>query len=404
MNNPGWAAILEPSRLNTSLMQGECWMKSLVIRAITIAISVMISTAVNAGQTRQFNTQHGPVLVEVVSDKFHHPWSLAFLPDGRMLVTERRGRLFLVGPDGTKHRVGFPLKVVSKGQGGLLDIVVDPELSSNHTVYFSFSEPRDGGTGTSVASAVFRDTANGPELQDVRIIFRQSNPGGTVHHFGSRIVIHTDGTLFVTIGDRGGRERAQDPFDHAGSVIRINKDGTIPSDNPFANGVKGAPEIWSIGHRNPQGAALNPITQRVWTIEHGAKGGDELNRPDAGKNYGWPIISYGRHYSGFKIGKGTKAEGYEQPAFYWDPSIAPSGLTFYSGKLFPQWKNNLFAGALKFKQLVRLSLTGERIKQEEILIKGSYGRVRDVREGPAGALWVLTDQANGKLLKITPAK
>ena len=219
-------------------------------------------------------------------------------------------------------------------------------------------------------------------------------------HFGSRIVVARDGNLFVTIGDRAERERAQDPQDAAGSVLRISKDGSIPADNPFADGKQGLPEIFSIGHRNAQGATLHPETGELWTLSHGARGGDEINRPEAGKNYGWPVISYGKHYSGAKIGVGSEAPGMEQPVYYWDPSIAPSGLAFYSGELFPEWEGNLFAGALKFRMLVRLEIKDGRVVHEEELFQGVYGRVRDVRVFDDGALWLLTDSDNGKILRI----
>ena len=269
------------------------------------------------------------------------------------------------------------------------------------TIYFTFSDPAFfGGAGTAIASAQFEET-NSPRLVNVQTLFSMEDTTRSAYHFGSRIVLAKDGTLFLTTGDRGEQPRAQDPFDAAGKVLRINKDGSIPQDNPFADGQKGLPQIWSLGHRNPQGATLNDDTGEIWTLSHGARGGDEINIPKAGKNYGWPIISYGKHYSGKKIGKGTSAEGLEQPIYYWDPSIAPSGFDFYQGNLIPQWKGNLFAGALKDQLVSRLEVKDGEIIHEEQILGGEFGRIRDVRSFPDGALWLLTDDSEGKLLRVT---
>ncbi|MGI9351042.1 MAG: PQQ-dependent sugar dehydrogenase, partial [Rhizobiaceae bacterium] len=278
------------------------------------------------------------------------------------------------------------------------------EFVKNNKLYITFSDPDIwGSTGTAIASARL-ETDPIPRLADVKILFSLADKNGSRFHFGSRIVPDGKGNLFFTIGDRGTPQRSQDPFDGAGSVLRIRTDGSVPPDNPFADGKNGLPQIWSIGHRNPQGATLNDDTGEVWTLAHGAQGGDEINIPKAGKNYGWPVISYGKHYSGKKIGVGTSAPGMEQPIYYWDPSIAPSGFDFYQGNLLPQWTGNLFAGALKFELLVRLEVKDNKIVHEERLFDESYGRIRDVRAFPDGALWFLTDDSDGAIYRITAAE
>lgn len=356
------------------------------------------------GQTHQ--TRDHAIVVEKLVDRLKHPWALAFLPGGDMLVTERGGRLLLI--DAAKYQKysvsGVP-DVTASGQGGLLDVVVDPQFAENRTIYLSYSEPGTGGKrGTAVARARLEIGTGRPALKNAEVIFRQKPKVSGGRHFGSRIVIARDGTLFVTLGDRGSREEAQNPKSHFGKVVRINKDGSVPADNPFKSGSETLPEIFSLGHRNPQGATLDPATGRLWTLSHGARGGDEINRPQAGKNYGWPTISYGRHYSGGKIGLGTEAPDMEQPVHFWDPSIAPSGLTFYSGALFPKWRGNLFAGALKDQLISRLEISGGRVTGEEQILAGEYGRIRDVRQGPKGALWFLTDRNRGGLFRILPGE
>ena len=350
---------------------------------------------------RVLESEDYQIEVVTVAKGLRYPWSLAWLPDGQMLVTEKIGQMRLVGRDGTLSAPIKGVPTVAYGQqGGLLDVAVDPDFVSNKTIYFSFSEFGEGGSGTAVARAVL----DGNALKDVRVIWRQFPKSGGGVHFGSRIVVGRDGTLFITVGERGQREWAQNPSINRGQVIRINKDGTIPRDNPFV-GQKGyRPGIWSYGHRNPQGATLHPETGKLWVHEHGARGGDELNIPEAGKNYGWPIISYGRHYSGAKIGVGTKKAGLEQPIYYWDPSIAPSGMTFYTGDKFPAWKGNLFVGALVFRLLARLTVEGNKIVAEERLLKNLGERIRDVRQGPDGYIYVVTDGRAGKILRLEPAK
>jgi glucose/arabinose dehydrogenase len=331
-----------------------------------------------------------------------HPWSLAFLPDGRMLVTERPGRLRYVDTRGglSGPIAGVPA-VFAEGQGGLLDVALDPQFGDNSTIYLSYAEPgADGTNGTAVARA----RLDGMRLADLKVIFRQQPKFTSKHHFGSRFVFARDGNLFVTLGERNSeRDSAQDLGTHIGKIVRITRDGRAPADNPFMDRNGALPEIWSYGHRNVQGAALHPATGELWTHEHGPRGGDEINIVRAGRNYGWPVITYGREYHGPPVGAGITAKaGMEQPLHYWVPSIAPSGMAFHSGRGHPAWKGQLFVGALAAKQLVRLGLGADgKIRSEERI--AIDGRVRDVREGPDGALYLLTDEDSGRLLRIVPA-
>ena len=364
-------------------------------------VATLLPTLIHAAD--QHKTELLNINVETIRKGLKSPWGMEMLPDGQLLVTLKSGKMKLISPENPKTDIevkNLP-KVLSVGQGGLLDIALDKDFTTNNRIFLtaSIAGPEKLG-GTAVFSAILK-TGNQPALENTKQIFAVEDKTSGGRHFGSRIVIANDGTLFITIGDHGEMERAQDPFDTAGSVIRINVDGSVPEDNPFKDGVKALPQIWSIGHRNAQGAALNPETGKLWTLSHGAKGGDEINQPEAGKNYGWPTISYGRHYWGEKIGIGTSAPGMEQPVYYWDPSIAPSGLDFYHGNLMPQWGNNLFAGALKYKMLVRLEVKDGKIVHEEQMLKNAYGRIREVRSFPDGALWLL---ANDKILRITPAE
>lgn len=371
---------------------------------------VAMSLAGAPAQAAQTNAPAAPattITVETVAKGLSHPWGLQFLPDGRMLVTERDGRLRIVGKDGRLSApvAGVP-KVHSRGQGGLLDVRLAPDYPSSGIIYLSFSEPREGWgkSGTSVARGrLHLDPASGSgRLEDVVVIFRQEPAQGTSHHYGSRVVPAPDGTLFITTGDRGDGTLAQDGQATIGKVIRINPDGTVPADNPKVTGW--APQVWSIGHRNLQGAAIDPATGKLWTVEHGARGGDELNQPQAGRNYGWPVISYGRNYSGTKIGEGVAKQGLEQPVYYWDPSIATSGLAFYDGDLFRDWKGNLLVGGLAGARLSRLVLKDGAVVGEEVLLSDRGDRIRDVRVGPEGAVYVLVDDGDGAILKLTPAR
>ena len=346
----------------------------------------------------------GPLTATVVAEGLDHPWALGFLPDGRMLVTERSGQLRIVA-DGA---VGAPVegvpRVYSEGQGGLLDLALAPDFETSGRLYLSYAERAEDaglqrGQGTAVMSARLVLEGESGRLEDSHVIFRMNNFSTTNRHFGSRIVIGLDGNLFVTLGDRGDQERAQDFADLAGGVARIAPDGTVPDDNPKPEGW--APELWSKGHRNPQGATLREDGV-LFTVEHGARGGDEVNMPQAGGNYGWPVITYGLDYSGLAIGEGTAKEGMEQPLHYWDPSISPSGLDFYDGALLPEWQGDLLTGGLSGQVLVRLDVEGDTIVGEERLFAGQLGRVRDVRVGPDGAIYVLTDEDNGRLIRVAP--
>lgn len=372
-----------------------------VLAAVTGGALYFALTAPQAApRSRDFQTSAGEVLVERVAGPFSHPWAVAFLSDGAMLVTERGGRLWRIAADGTRAEVAGVPAVAASGQGGLLDVVAARDFAETREVFLSYAEPRGGESGTSVARA--RLSPDGTRLDELSVIFRQQPSAGSSVHFGSRIVEAPDGTLWVTLGERGAPVYAQNPLSHLGKIVRIGRDGTPPRDNPFAQAAA-LPEIWSFGHRNVQGAALDPATGALWTVEHGARGGDEINRPQPGRNYGWPAITYGVDYSGMKIGEGTHKEGMEQPVHYWDPSIAPSGMAVYSGRLWPDWQGDIFVGALKAELIVRLDREGERITGEERLFEGVYGRIRDVREGPDGALWFLTDEDNGALFRIRPA-
>ena len=374
------------------------------MRLVSLLLALMAPGLALAQQTRAPEpAQKSRVKVETVARGLVHPWALQFLPDGRMLVTERPGRLRLVTREGriSPAITGVP-PVFANGQGGLLDVALDPSFATSGTIYLSYAEPRGAGTaGTSVARAKLVTSGDGGRLDDAKVIFRQQPQTSGGLHFGSRIAIARDGNLFVTLGERYQRDKAQDLTVHYGKVVRITPDGGVPKDNPVRAGRDIQPEIWSHGHRNPQSAAIHPVTGKLWTVEHGARGGDEINIPQAGKNYGWPVITYGIDYTGTKIGEGTRKDGLEQPIYYWDPSIAPSGMAFYTGDLMPAWKGNLFVGALAGQHLARLVLDGERVVAEERLLATEGERIRDVRQGPDGALYALTDHPEGRILRIT---
>ena len=328
------------------------------------------------------------------------PWALAFLPDGRMLITEKAGRLRIAQADG---RLSAPLAgvpaVSAAGQCGLLDVVLDPAFDGNRRIYFTFAEPGEGGNSTAVAGA----RLVGDQLQDVRTIFSQKPKVDSRNHCGSRIAFDRSGHLLVGLGDRfSGKDEAQNPANHIGKVIRIHPDGKVPADNPFAARSGAAPEIWSLGHRNIQGAALHPTTGELWTSEHGPQGGDEVNRVRAGLNYGWPLVTYGRNYgTGTRIGEEGPKDGFEQPLRHWVPtSVAPSGLAFLTSDRYPGWKGNLFMGTLRGQALIRLTLDGNRITGEERLLEDLAVRIRDVRQGPDGWLYLLTDGTNAQVLRL----
>jgi glucose/arabinose dehydrogenase len=370
-----------------------------------VVSSLVVLAGVSPLTAQTFHSSAGDLMVETFARGLNSPWSLAFLPDGRMLVTERPGRLRIVGKDGKLSRplAGLP-KVFARDQGGLLDVALDRDYGSNQTIYFCFAEPSGRGARTALARARLRD-ADTPRLDEVRVIFRQQGPLSRGQHFGCRIVQMPDRNLFLTMGEHNiSRNEAQNLGNHLGKIVRIRPDGSVPPDNPFVGRAGAQPEIWSYGHRNPQGAALHPQTGMLWEHEHGPKGGDEINIPLAGRNYGWPAIGYGIDYSGAKIHASTHKEGMEQPIKYWVPSIAPSGMAFYTGDLFPAWRGNLFVGALAAALLVRLELDGDKVGTEERLLKELDERIRDVRQGPDGALWLLTDDPDGRILRLTPKR
>ena len=370
-----------------------------------VAGALVVMSIPASAQTPVFESSAGRIKVETIASGLSHPWGLAFLPDGRMLVTERAGRLRIVARDGTLSPpvAGVP-KVQASGQGGLLDVVLDRDFAQNRTIYFCYADPVSGGAQTALARAVL-DAGAAPKLDNVQRIFRQEGPPSSGRHFGCRIVQARDGNLFLTTGDHGHADKeAQNLANHVGKIIRIAPDGTVPADNPFVGKAGARPEIWSYGHRNGQGAALHPVSGKLWMHEHGPRGGDELNMPEAGRNYGWPVIGYGIDYSGLRIHEGTHKPGMEQPIVQWTPVIAPSGLAFYQGDLFPAWKGNVFIGGLATRVLVRLQLDGDKVVREERLLRDLNERIRDVRAGPDGALWLLTDNSAGRVLRVSPAK
>ena len=346
------------------------------------------------------------VRVQPVAQALDHPWAVAFLPQGRFLVTERAGRLRRVDAQGN---VSAPLQglpaIASGGQGGLLDIVTDSDFARNRTLYFCFSEPdtepRSPANSTALARA--RLSEDETRLEGVQVLFSQKPKVASNLHFGCRIVEGRDGTLFLALGDRyHHRDAAQKLDNHIGKVVRVHKDGSVPPDNPFVGRAGALPEIWSYGHRNAQGATLAP-DGRYWMHEHGPQGGDEINIPQAGRNYGWPVITFGENYGGGKIGEGTARAGMEPPLHYWVPSIAPSGMAFLTSDRYgPAWKGNLFVGSLKFGFLGRIELNGDAVRAEHRLLAEGRERIRDVRQGPDGLLYVLTDAANGRLLRLQP--
>jgi glucose/arabinose dehydrogenase len=368
-----------------------------------IALLACAGVACARDDARVVATQKARVQLTVVTSGLEHPWGIAFLPDGRALVTERPGRLRVVDRTGkaSEPLTGVPA-VDAVGQGGLLDVALDPDFARNQRIYLSYAEPRGEGTnGTSVVRAKLGESG----LGEVTVIFRQQPAMASRHHFGSRLVFGRDGNLFVTLGDRNsGRDKVQLLDNHIGKVVRIDRDGKSPADNPYLRQAGALPEIWSVGHRNVQGAALDPATGDLWTDEHGPKGGDELNRTLGGRNYGWPIVTYGVEYSGKPISDRTEAPGLQSPVHYWVPSIATSGLAFYTGTAIPQWQGNVFVGGLKVGELARLELRDGKVVNEERLFVDALGkRIRTVVNGPDGALYLLTDEEDGQLIRVTAA-
>ena len=352
-------------------------------------------------------TEVGNVQVKTIAEGLENVWGMVFLPDGNMLVTERAGRMRIVSADG---KLGEPLsglpKIFAQGQGGLLDVVLAPDFATSKKIYFSYSEPGEDSESKLNSTAVSFATLNGNKLENLTRVFSQQPKVDSGNHFGSRLVWAPDGTLFITLGERySEKDKAQTLDNHQGKVVRINADGSVPKDNPFVKTAGALPEIWSYGHRNMQGAALNPTTKELWTGEHGPQGGDELNIDRAAKNYGWPVITYGENYGGGKIGEGTHKEGMEQPIYKWVPSIATGGFIFYTGDKFPQWKNNILLASLKDKTLVRLVVDGEKItKEERMLTKELDQRLRQVVQGPDGLVYLLTDEAKSNIYQLSPKK
>ncbi|MDY7029095.1 MAG: PQQ-dependent sugar dehydrogenase [Spirochaetota bacterium] len=375
--------------------------KSLRISIILFVAVLGLSPAMIGAQGRvasqRIESDQASFRLVRAADELRNPWGMAFLPDGGILITERQGRL-LFWRDGRLSTVSGLPEIYAAGQGGLLDIAVHPDFEKNRLVYFSYSVSESGGSAT----ALYRARLEGTSLLGGEELYRLPRFTGTRVHFGSRIVFAPDGSLYMSIGDRGDRTRAQRLDDAAGSTLRFNDDGSIPEDNPFAGRRGALPEIYSYGHRNAQGMAVHPETGRIWQHEHGPRGGDEVNIVKPGANYGWPTVSFGKEYRGGSIGVGNEAPGIEPPLINWTPSIAPSGMSFYTGDLFPEWKGDLFVGALAGKHLRRLELSGERVIAQEILLSDEIGRIRDVRQGPDGHIWLLTDASNGGLYRLEP--
>jgi len=369
---------------------------------MSVAAALLLGLAASPALAEQYPSQRANLEVTKIAGGLDHPWAVEVLPDGAYIVTERPGRLRIIR-DG---RIGEPVSglpdVYAEGQGGLLDVALAPDFTDSRRLYFTAAIPGSGGQGTALFSATLSPDED--RLENLKKLFQMNRFTGTEVHFGSRIAIAADGSLFFGIGERGEMDRAQDPRDHAGSILHIKPDGSIPEDNPFARSETAAREIWSIGHRNPQGIVINPADGKLFVVEHGARGGDEINAVTAGKNYGWPVIAYGKHYSGTEIGIGQAAEGYEQPIYYWDPSIAPGAIDIYHGKMFPEWEGNFLVAALKYQLLARVERDDSGTPaHEERLFEGEFGRLRDVKVAPDGAVLLVTDEDDGALLRVSRA-
>lgn len=388
--------------MNASIFPAQ--IRATLLVATLLMFAMHVAGAQTAPRSATPRSEAAPFNVVTVATGLVNPWGLAFLPDGRMLVTERPGRMRIVDSRGNLSAPvqGVPA-VYARGQGGLLDVALDPGFADNQLVYWSYAEP---GQDKEVAgTAVARGRLQGAALQDVKVIWRQTPKVDGSLHWGSRLLFTREGYLFITTGERYAyKERAQDLSTTLGKVIRIRPDGSIPDDNPFVSRRDAKPEIWSYGHRNIQAAALHPDTGALWTIEHGARGGDELNQPQAGRNYGWPVITYGVNYTGTKIGEGTAKPGMEQPVFYWDPVIAPSGAVFYTGNVFTEWRGDLFVGSLTPGLLVRVRLNNGKVISETRYLDDLNERIRDVRQGPEGYLYLLTDNSPGRILRLEPKR
>ncbi|MET0507056.1 MAG: PQQ-dependent sugar dehydrogenase [Burkholderiaceae bacterium] len=389
--------------MSTSAGSSAGPLAAVLVGAVLVASALGIVATAFAAQAPRSPTpaaSEAPTRPTAFARNLERPWAIEFLPDGRLLVTERAGRMRIIEKDG---RVGPALagvpEVLARGQGGLLDIVLSPTFADDRRIWFSYAEPGAEGSGTSVARARLGERG----LEEVQVVWRQTRRTQGANHWGSRLAFARDGSLFVTLGDRFGyRDEAQDLGVTIGKVVRIMPDGTVPKDNPFVGRAGARPEIWSYGHRNIQAAAVDPRDGALWTVAHGARGGDELDRPEAGKNYGWPVITYGVDYSGAKIGIGTERDGMEQPVYYWDPVIAPSGAEFYTGERYRGWKDDLFVGSLA-GGLVRLRIAGGRVTEEARYLP-DIGRVRDVKQGPDGLLYLAIDSSNGAIIRLDPTQ
>lgn len=369
-------------------------MKSCLALAVSLAL---LAVPAAAAETSRHRSQDHDFKLVTLAEDLSHPWSLAFLPDGAFLVTERGGTLWRLNGGERQRVVGVP-EVAAVGQGGLLDLALHPDFATNRWLYMTYSVRQGRGYATQLA----RGRLNGTQLTDLQVLLETNSVTTTTRHFGSRLQFGSDGLLYMTIGDRGDSDLAQDLSNHIGSVLRVNETGGVPEDNPFVGPDSPHPEIYSYGHRNPQGLTRHPETGAIWAVEHGPRGGDELNLIQSGGNYGWPVITHGRAYSGLPIGEGKEKEGMAQPVAHWVPSISPSGMAFYSGDEFADWRGSLFVGALSGERLARLEIEGDKLVGEEHLLKDLGDRIRDVRQGPDGRLYLLTDADDGRLLRIEP--
>jgi glucose/arabinose dehydrogenase len=363
-------------------------------------VSALVAPPALADDPKQFATEKAAVQVDTIASGLDSPWSVEVLPDGTYIVTELGGTLRIIRDGKASAPITGVPKVARKGQGGLLDVALDPAFETNRRLFLSMAAADGNSYGTAISRGVL--SKDGKSLTQVQELFRMNRFTGKGQHFGSRIAIADDGSLFFGIGDRGERDRAQDMRDHAGAILHIEPDGSIPAENPYKDGKAGLAELWSKGHRNPQGISIDPENGQLLTVEHGARGGDEINMPEPGKNYGWPVITYGKDYSGVKIGTGQVADGYEQPLHYWDPSIAPGAIDVYRGAMFPQWNGNLLVSALKSELLTRLERDESgAVVAEEQLFEGEFGRIRDVKVAPDGSILLLTDGDGGALLRVS---